>query len=42
MPGKSGEVLVLLYLSSPMLGARYDPNVGVRRFNENGSHVKRR
>ena len=42
MPGKAGEVLVLLYLSSPMLDAGFDPNVGVRRFNEHGSHVKRR
>jgi len=42
MPGKSGEVLVLLYLSSPMLDARYDPNVGLRRFNDQGSYVKRR
>lgn len=40
--GKAGEVLVLLYLSSPMLEARFDPNVGVRRFNEHGSYVKRR
>lgn len=40
--GKRGEVLVLLYLSSPMLDARFDPNVGVRRFNERGSYVKRR
>jgi hypothetical protein len=42
MLGKAGEVLVLLYLSSPMLDARYDPNVGVRRYNEQGSYVKRR
>lgn len=42
IPGKAGEVLVLLYLSSSMLDARFDPNVGVRRFNENGSYVKRR
>lgn len=42
MPGKAGEVLVLLYLSAPMLDARYDPNVGVRRYNEQGSYVKRR
>ena len=39
---KGGEVVVLLYLSSSMLVARYDPNVGVRRFNERGSYVKRR
>ena len=39
---KTGEVLVLLYLSSRMLDARFDPNVGVRRFNEHGSYVKRR
>ena len=42
MSGKAGEVLVLLYLSSPMLDARYDPNVGVRRYTEQGSYVKRR
>lgn len=42
MPGRAGEVLVLLYLSSPMLDARYDPNVGVRRYNDQGSYVKRR
>jgi IrrE N-terminal-like domain len=41
MPGKVGEVLVLLYLSSPMLEARFDPNVGVRRYNDKGSYVKR-
>lgn len=42
IPGKAGEVLVLLYLSSSMLDARFDPNVGVRRFNEHGSYVRRR
>ncbi len=42
IPGKAGEVLVLLYLSSQMLNARFDPNVGVRRFNDRGSYVKRR
>jgi Zn-dependent peptidase ImmA (M78 family) len=42
IPGKEGEVLVLLYLSSSMLDARFDSNVGVRRFNEHGSYVKRR
>ena len=42
MPGKAGEVLVLLYLSSSMLDARFDPNVGIRRYNERGSYVKRR
>ena len=41
-PGKNGEVLVLLYLSSPMLDARFDPNVGVRRYNDKGSYVRRR
>jgi len=40
--GRSGEVLVLLYLSPKMFDARFDPNVGVRRFNERGSYVKRR
>jgi hypothetical protein len=33
---------VLLYLSAPMLDAQFDPNVGVRRYNEHGSYVKRR
>ncbi|MBQ0932415.1 ImmA/IrrE family metallo-endopeptidase [Ideonella alba] len=42
IPGKAGEVLVLLYLSSPMLDARFDPNVGIRRYNESGSYTKRR
>ncbi|MCA3076582.1 MAG: ImmA/IrrE family metallo-endopeptidase [Rhodocyclaceae bacterium] len=42
IPGKVGEVLVLLYLSSSMLDARFDPNVGARRYNESGSYVKRR
>src|ERR1700754_3190982 len=41
IPGKAGEVLVLLYLASSMLDAQFDPNVGVRRFNEHGSYVKR-
>ena len=42
MIGKTGEVLVLLYLSSSMFDARFDPNVGVRRYNEMGSYVKRK
>ena len=42
IPGKAGEVMVLLYLSTSMLDARFDPNVGIRRFNEGGSYVKRR
>lgn len=40
-PGRNGEVLVLLYLESKMLHARYDPNVGQRRYNEHGSYVVR-
>ncbi|MBW8832798.1 MAG: hypothetical protein JF606_26055 [Burkholderiales bacterium] len=40
--GQGRGVPVLLYLSSSMLEARFDPNVGVRRFNEHGSYVKRR
>lgn len=40
--GRAGEVLVLLYLSPKMFDARFDQNVGVRRFNEHGSYVKRR
>jgi Zn-dependent peptidase ImmA (M78 family) len=42
IPGRTGEVLVLLYLSLQMFDARFDPNVGIRRFNEQGSYVKRR
>jgi hypothetical protein len=42
IPGKAGEVIVLLHLSSPMLNAQFDPEVGKRRFNEYGSYVKRR
>jgi hypothetical protein len=40
-PGRNGEVLVILYLGSKMLHARYDPNVGQRKYNENGSYVVR-
>jgi hypothetical protein len=39
---RGADVLVLLYLSAPMLDAQFDPNVGVRRYNEHGSYVKRR
>ena len=42
LPTKAGEVLVLLYLWSRMLDARFDPDVGFCRFNEHGSYVKRR
>jgi len=42
IPGRAGEVLVLLYLSPKMMGAGFDPNVGVRHYNEYGSYVKRR
>lgn len=38
MPYRNGQVLVLLYLSSKMLEARFDPNIG-RRFNSQGSYV---
>jgi hypothetical protein len=40
--GRAGEVIVLLYLSAPMLDARFDPDVGVRRYNDKGSYVKRK
>lgn len=37
--GKSGEVLVLVYLAGNMLNAGFDPDVGNRRYNEFGSYV---
>lgn len=40
--GRAGEVLVLLYLTDSMLDARFDPNVGNRKYNERGSYVTRR
>ena len=42
MPGRAGEVMVLLYLGPKMLDARYDPYVGNRKFNERGSRVTRK
>lgn len=42
MPGRAGEIMVLLYLGSKMLEARFDPNVGNRKFNEHGSRVTRK
>ena len=42
MPGRAGEILVLLYLGSKMLNARYDPHVGTRKFNQYGSRVTRK
>lgn len=42
MPGRAGEIMVLLYLGSKMLNARYDPYVGHRKFNEYGSRVTRK
>jgi Zn-dependent peptidase ImmA (M78 family) len=41
-PGQNGKVLVLLYLESKMLFARFDPNVGTRRYTSSGSYVTRR
>lgn len=38
MPYRNGQILVLLYLSSKMFDARFDPNVK-RRFNSQGSYV---
>lgn len=42
LPGRAGEIMVLLYLGSKMLDARYDPYVGNRKFNEHGSRVTRK
>lgn len=41
VPYRNGQTLVLLYLSSKMLDARFDPNVG-RRFTSSGSYVSGR
>jgi hypothetical protein len=41
MPYRNGQILVMLYLGSKMLEARYDPNVG-RRYTSEGSYVPRR
>lgn len=41
-PSKSGEALVLIYLTGNMLDAKFDPNVGNRKYNEFGSYVPRR
>jgi Zn-dependent peptidase ImmA (M78 family) len=38
MPYRNGQVLVLLYLSSKMLDARFDPNIG-RQYTSQGSYV---
>lgn len=40
IPWRSGEVLVILYLSKAMMGAGFDPHVGDRRYNEHGSFVR--
>jgi hypothetical protein len=42
VPGRAGEINVLLYLGAKMLDARYDPYVGKRKFNEYGSRVTRK
>lgn len=39
---KSGEVLVLIYLTTEMFYAKFDPGVGNRKYNERGSYVPRR
>lgn len=39
---RNGEILVVLYLSSKMLSAQFDPNVGGRRYTDKGSYVPRR
>lgn len=36
---RNGEILVILYLSSKMLSARFDQNVGGRRYTDKGSYV---
>ncbi len=38
MPYRNGQILVLLYLGSKMLDARFDPNIG-RRYTAQGSYV---
>jgi Zn-dependent peptidase ImmA (M78 family) len=39
---RDGQILVLLMLESSMMDARFDPNVGNRRYNEYGSYAPRR
>lgn len=39
---KSGEVMVLIYLSDNMFDAKYDPDVGNRRYTQYGSYVTRK
>lgn len=39
---RSGEVLVLIYLTSKMLYAKFDPGVGNRKYNEFGSYVPKK
>lgn len=41
IPYQSGEVLVLLYLTTPMMSSGYDPGVGTRKYNEFGSFIRR-
>jgi len=41
VPGKNGEVFVLLYLETDMMDAGFDPDVG-RRYNQYGSYASRR
>ena len=40
--GRAGEALVLIYMTTPMMDAGFDPNVGDRRYNEFGSYIPRR
>lgn len=42
IPAQANEILVLVYLQSKMLEARFDPNVGTRKFNEFGSYLTRK
>lgn len=42
IPGRAGEILVLLYLEDRMLSAGFDPGVGTRKYSEFGSRVTRK
>jgi len=42
IPSKSGEVLVLIYLTNNMLYAKFDSGVGNRKYNEFGSYIPRK
>lgn len=42
VPGRSGEILVLVYLDSEMMSAGFDPDVGNRKYNDRGSYLTRK